>query len=71
MQTTSCEVLEKSSEAASKSSSDKKSLSVVTIPSALSRLRNQMMMVMIVWVEDLGVVRVSTKHGMMVEVLDE
>ena len=71
MHTTSCEVLEKSSEAASKSSSDKKSLSAVTIPSALSRLWNQMTMVMIVWVEDLGVVRVSTKHGMMVEVLDE
>ena len=37
MQTTSCEVLKKSSEAASKSSSDKESLLAVTILSALSR----------------------------------
>ena len=36
MRTTSCEVLEKSSEAASKSSLDKKYSSVVTILSALS-----------------------------------
>ena len=62
MQTTSCEVLEKSSEAASKSSLNKNLYRQLQSQVPYRELQNWMTMVMIVWMEDLGVVRVLTKH---------
>ena len=64
-------MLEKKSEAASKSTSNKKSLSAVTILIALSRTSESEKISMIVWIKGLGVGRELIKPEGMMMVLAE